>query len=70
MVLWVVIMILPCLHVCSHFLRALVCMHLSGFVLGAWKLLKRGLEGEDLLQRVFSQSSSHIVFLKRAGGVG
>lgn len=50
MVLWVVMMIVPCLRICSYFLRALVYMHLSGFILGAWKLLKRGLEGEDLLE--------------------
>lgn len=37
--------------------------YVSGFVLGAWKLLKRGLEGEDLLQIVFGLS-------KGACGVG
>lgn len=49
MVLWVVMMLAPCL-------RALVFMNLSGFKLGAWELLKMGMEGEDLLRGVFSQS--------------
>lgn len=68
MVLWVVIMIVSYLRVCSHFLRALVYMHISGFMLGAWKLLKRDLEGEDMLLSVFSQSSSH--FRRGLVGVG
>lgn len=59
MVLWVVIIIVPYIRVRSHFLWALVIFLV--FFRGPWKLLKRGLGGEDLLQSIFSQSLSHTV---------
>lgn len=70
MVLWVVMMIVPYMRLRSNFLPGI--SNISGFLLGAWKLLKRSL-GEDLLQSIFSQSSSYTVCrrgLEELGRVG